>query len=38
MSAIDPQDLIQWEEALRWLAKADEDIASAELLLNDVPG
>src|SRR5436190_23872156 len=35
MSAPDPQDLIQWEEAARWLYKAREDIAAARLCLRE---
>jgi HEPN domain-containing protein len=32
----DAQDLIQWEEARRWLAKADEDLAAAQRLLPEI--
>src|SRR5437868_5368489 len=35
MSAPDPQDLIQWEEAARWLAKPREDLAAARLCLRE---
>ena len=39
MSGNDPrQDLIQWAEAQRWLAKADEDVAAARMLLAALPG
>jgi HEPN domain-containing protein len=33
MSADDPQAIIQWREALLWLAKADADIVGARTLL-----
>ena len=33
MSADDPQAIIQWREALLWLAKADADIVDARTLL-----
>lgn len=33
MSADDPQDLVQWREALLWLAKADADVSGARTLL-----
>jgi HEPN domain-containing protein len=32
----DAQDLIQWQEARRWLAKADEDLAAAQRLLPEI--
>lgn len=32
----DAQDLIQWQEAQRWLAKADEDLAAAHRLLPEI--
>jgi HEPN domain-containing protein len=32
----DAQDLIQWQEAHRWLAKADEDLVAAERLLPEI--
>jgi HEPN domain-containing protein len=32
MSGPEPQYLVQWEEALRWLAKAAEDLAAGRLL------
>ncbi|HLK83333.1 MAG TPA: HEPN domain-containing protein [Xanthobacteraceae bacterium] len=32
----DAQDLIQWQEARRWLAKADEDLRAANKLLPGV--
>jgi len=32
----DAQDLIQWQEARRWLTKADEDLAAAQRLLPEV--
>ncbi len=35
MSGADPQKLIQWGEALRWLEKANEDVAVAHLLLRE---
>jgi HEPN domain-containing protein len=35
MSGGEPRDPIQWEEALRWLDKAVEDIAAASLLLRE---
>lgn len=38
MSADKPdQDAIQWEEARRWFARADEDLAVAGLALEAVP-
>lgn len=37
MSGTDPQDLIQWEEALRWIGKADQDLRAARLLLDAIP-
>jgi HEPN domain-containing protein len=33
MSGSEPYELIQWREARRWLAKAEEDLAAARLLL-----
>jgi len=36
MSGTDPQELIQWQEALRWLGKADQDVRAARLLLDAV--
>lgn len=33
MSAADPQAVVQWREALLWLAKADADIFGARTLL-----
>jgi len=33
MSGSEPQELIQWREAQRWLLKADEDLAAARLLI-----
>ena len=33
MSADDPQAVVQWSEALLWLAKADADITGARTLL-----
>jgi HEPN domain len=32
MSAADPQAVVQWREALLWLAKADHDISGARTL------
>ena len=32
----DAQDLIQWQEARRWLAKADEDLLAAQRLLPEI--
>jgi hypothetical protein len=32
MSAADPQAVVQWREALLWLAKADRDISGARTL------
>lgn len=32
----DAQDLVQWQEAWRWLAKADEDLAAAQRLLPEI--
>jgi HEPN domain-containing protein len=32
----DAQDLIQWQEAHRWLAKADEDLLAAQRLLPEI--
>jgi HEPN domain-containing protein len=32
----DAQDLIQWQEARRWLAKADEDLVAAQRLLPEM--
>ena len=32
MSGPEPQQLVQWEEALRWLGKAAEDLAAGRLL------
>lgn len=32
----DPQDLIQWQEARRWLAKAEEDLEAARRLLPEI--
>lgn len=37
MSGTDPQDLIQWEEALLWISKADQDLRAARLLLDAIP-
>jgi hypothetical protein len=36
MSGTDPQDLIQWQETLRWLGKADQDVRAAPLLLDSM--
>src|SRR5215472_10037398 len=33
MNAADPQVIVQWREALLWLAKADGDISGARTLL-----
>ena len=33
MSAADPQSVVQWREALLWLAKADADVSGARTLL-----
>ena len=33
MSDSDPGGLIQWREARRWIAKADEDLVAARLLI-----
>ena len=33
MSGSEPSEPIQWREARRWLAKAEEDLAAARLLL-----
>jgi len=33
MNADDPQAIVQWREALLWLAKADGDISGARTLL-----
>jgi HEPN domain-containing protein len=33
MSEADPQFVLQWREALRWLAKADADVSGARTLL-----
>jgi len=35
MSGPEPQYLVQWEEALRWLAKAAEDLAARRLLADE---
>ena len=35
MSGPEPQYLVQWEEALRWLAKAAEDLAAGRLLADE---
>jgi HEPN domain-containing protein len=32
MSGSEPPELIQWREARRWLAKAEEDLAAAQVL------
>ena len=32
----DAQDLIQWQEARRWLTKADEDLLAAQRLLPEI--
>lgn len=36
MSGTDPQDLIQWQEARRWIGKAEQDIRAVRLLLDAV--
>ena len=33
MNAADPQAIVQWREALLWLAKAEGDISGARTLL-----
>jgi HEPN domain-containing protein len=35
MSGDEAQDLIQWREALRWLAKAAEDVAAVRILARE---
>ncbi len=37
MSEPGPGDGLQWAEASRWLAKADEDAAAERLLLAEMP-
>jgi len=37
MSDTDPQELIQWEEPLRWIGKVDQDLRAARLLLGEIP-
>lgn len=35
MSEADPQDIIQWQDALRWLDRAADDIRAVHSLLRD---